>query len=156
MFITGVATILAALLFALHPVHGSYWAWVFPAMICCTLAIDLVFNISTIFLTTSMPARQQGLAGSLANVMTQFSIALFLGLGDIVVTATSQQGQRQSYKNAFWFELACGGVALGLFMGFVRIEKARSDYTADEKEEQEAKAEAAVVAAETSDVLPGQ
>lgn len=115
-------------------------------MICCTLAIDLVFNLSTIFLTTSLPARQQGLAGGLANVMTQFSIALFLGLGDIVATETNWQGERESYRNAFWFELACGGVALGLFVGFVRIGRAKSDYTADEKEEQ-AKAEPVVAAA---------
>jgi hypothetical protein len=34
----------------------------------------------------------------------------------------------------FWFELACGAAALVIFVGFVRIESAKSDLTADEKE----------------------
>lgn len=142
MFITSVCAIVNSLLFAIMPQNAGYWPWVFPAMICCTLAIDLVFNVANVFLTTCMPARQQGLAGGLANVLPQFSIALFLGFADIVVTKTASQGQRQSYKNAFWFELACGGVAFVIFMVFVRIDKAKSDYTADEKEE-EAKTAAA-------------
>ena len=34
----------------------------------------------------------------------------------------------------FWFELACGTAALVIFVGFVRIDSAKSDLTADEKE----------------------
>jgi hypothetical protein len=34
----------------------------------------------------------------------------------------------------FWFELACGAAALVVFVGFVRIDSAKSDLTADEKE----------------------
>lgn len=86
-----------------------------------------------------MPARQQGLAGSLANVLLQFSVALQLGFADIVVSKTAYQGQRQSYKNAFWLELAFGGAALAVFMGFVKIDSAKSDLTVDEKEALQAK-----------------
>ena len=39
---------------------------------------------------------------------------------------------------SFWLELACGGAALVIFMTFVRIDKAKSDFTADEKEAQRA------------------
>ncbi|TKA61850.1 hypothetical protein B0A55_11550 [Friedmanniomyces simplex] len=115
MFITGVAIMLDSLLFALAPV-------------------DLIFNVANIFFSTNLPERQQGLAGALSNMLLQLSIAILLGFADIVSTYTADQGQRQSYKNVFWFELACGGVALVVFMGFVRIEKAKSDLTADEKE----------------------
>ncbi|TKA32322.1 hypothetical protein B0A54_14473 [Friedmanniomyces endolithicus] len=135
MAITGLAIIIDSLLFALAPTNANYWAWFFPSVICATVAVDLIFNVANIFLSTSMPARQQGLAGALANVIPQFAIALMLGFADIVVTGTAQQGQRQSYRNAFWLELACGATALVIFMGFVRIERAKSDYTADEKEE---------------------
>ncbi|KAK5132939.1 hypothetical protein LTR08_008387 [Meristemomyces frigidus] len=140
MALTGVAIIISSLLFALVPLHANspYWAWVFPAMICATIAIDLIFNVANIFLSTALPARQQGLAGALSNVLLQLSIALLLGFADIVVSRTAHQGERQSYKNAFWLELACGGAALVIFMAFVRIDKAKSDLTADEKEAQEA------------------
>jgi len=142
MAITGIATIVNALLFALIPIGANYWAWVFPAMICGTIAIDLIFNVANVFLSTALPERQQGLAGALANVVLQLSIAVLLALADIVVSNTAYQGVRQSYKNAFWFEMACGGAALVIFMGFVRIDSATSDLTADEKEAQKA-AEAA-------------
>ncbi|KAK6395370.1 hypothetical protein LTR65_000840 [Meristemomyces frigidus] len=138
MAITGLAIIVDSLLWALVPVGGNYWAWIFPAMICATISIDLIFNVANIFLSTALPARQQGLAGALSNVILQLSIALLLGFADIVVTATADRGERQSYKNAFWFELACGGAALVVFMGFVRIDSAKSDLTADEKEAQKA------------------
>ncbi|KAK4902241.1 hypothetical protein LTR27_001144 [Elasticomyces elasticus] len=136
MFVTGAAIIIYSLLFALAPEHANYWAWYFPSMICATVAVDLIFNVANIFLSTSMPARQQGLAGALANVIPQFAIALLLGFADILVSETADQGQQQSYKNAFWLNLACGSTALTIFMAFVRIDRATSDYTADEKEEQ--------------------
>ena len=136
--ITCVAIMISSLLFALVPLQASYWAWFFPAMICGTIAIDLIFNVANIFFSTALPARQQGLAGALANVLLQLSIALLLGFADIVVSKTAGQGERQSYKNAFWFELTCGGAALVIFVTFVRIDKAKSDFTADEKEAQRA------------------
>jgi len=77
------------------------------------------------------------LAGALINSILQLSIALFLGLGDIIVAKTGSPGQaglRRSYKNAFWFELATAVVSLAILALFVRIDKAKSEMTADEKE----------------------
>lgn len=132
--ITCLAIIVDSLLFAIAPDGASYWAWIFPAMLCATLAIDLIFSVANIFLSSTLPARQQGLAGALANALLQLSIAILLGFSDIVATMTSYQGEKQSYKNVFWFELACGAAALVVFVGFVRIDSAKSDLTADEKE----------------------
>jgi hypothetical protein len=119
--ITCLAIIVDSLLFAIAPDGASYWAWIFPAMLCATLAIDLIFSVANIFLSSTLPARQQGLAGALANALLQLSIAILLGFS-------------QSYQNVFWFELACGAAALVVFVGFVRIDSAKSDLTADEKE----------------------
>ncbi|GAB7325479.1 hypothetical protein MBLNU13_g09493t1 [Cladosporium sp. NU13] len=132
--ITCVAIIVDSLLFAIAPEGAGYWPWIFPAMICATLAIDLIFSVTNIFLSSTLPARQQGLAGGLANALLQLSIAILLGFSDIIAAMTSYQGEKQSYKNVFWFELACGAAALVIFVGFVRIDSAKSDLTADEKE----------------------
>ena len=132
--ITCVAIIIDSLLFAIAPEGAGYWRWIFPAMICSTLAIDLIFSVTNIFLSSTLPARQQGLAGGLANALLQLSIAILLGFSDIIATKTRYQGEKQSYKNVFWFELACGAAALVIFVGFVRIDSAKSDLTADEKE----------------------
>ncbi|KAF2767981.1 MFS general substrate transporter [Teratosphaeria nubilosa] len=138
MAITGVAIMVDSLLFAILPKHPDYWAWIFPAMTCATIAIDLIYNVANIFFSTTLPARQQGLAGALSTVLLQLSIAILLAFADVVVSNTAYQGLKQSYKNAFWFEMACGGTALIIFMGFVRIGRAESDLTADEKEAQRA------------------
>nr|POE74776.1 putative mfs-type transporter [Quercus suber] len=133
LYVTCIAIILASLLLAIMPTAAIYWAYVFPAMIFATIAIDLVFNVANIFFSTQLLSHQQGLAGALANVLLQLSIALLLGFADIVVTKTSYQGLKQSYRNAFWFELACGSMALVIFAAFVRIPSAVSGMTADER-----------------------
>lgn len=102
-----------------------------------TVAVDFIFNVSNIYFSTKLPARQQGLAGSLSNATLQLGIALMLGFAEIIATGTSHQGLRESYQNVFWFNLACGATALTIFMLFVRIARAKSDFTADEKEELE-------------------
>lgn len=65
--------------------------------------------------------------------MLELGVALFLGFGDLVVTETGDQGLKRSYRNVFWFEVAVASVALVLLVGFVKIDKAKSDMTADER-----------------------
>lgn len=128
-----MAIIVSALFFALMPSAPSYWLHVFPAMCFATLAIDIIFTVASVFFTTTMSSKQQGFAGALTNVLFQLGVALLLGCADVITTNTRQQGERQSYKNAFWLELACGIAALVVFCGFVRMKAAKSDQTADEK-----------------------
>lgn len=124
---------------------------IFPAMLAATVAIDLIFNVANIFLSTQLPARQQGLAGALSNFLLQLSVAVLLAGAEVVVHATTHSAQddaggadgmdvnkeiqRKGYQNAFWFELACGAAGLVVFVCFVRIRKAEGELTADEKEE---------------------
>lgn len=138
VIMSGVAWIIAPFLFAIAPQGANYWAYTFPAMLCATLAIDVTFNVSNIFISTSFPLKRQGLAGALSTSVLELGVALFLGFGDLVVTETSNQGLKQSYKNVFWFEVAVAAVALILLVGFVKIDKAKSDMTADERAAQEA------------------
>jgi len=62
------------------------------------------------------------------------SIAFFLGFADIIAWETHGKGIRFSYQCVFWFEVALATVALIIMFIFVRVEKAKSDLTADEKE----------------------
>lgn len=107
-------------------------------MICATVAVDIIFTAASIFFTSNMPSKQQGFAGALTNVLFQLGIAVLLGFADIIVVKTREQGEKQAYKNAFWFELACGAAALVIFVGFVKMPAAKSDKTADEKAEEKA------------------
>ncbi|KAI9808717.1 MAG: hypothetical protein M1825_003869 [Sarcosagium campestre] len=133
LIVAGVAWVISPLLFAIAPENPNYWAYVFTSMVCATLGIDLTYNIANVFITTSMTQERQGLAGALAHSILFLGISFFLGFADVTAAAVADQGLKQSYKAALWFNVAIAVVALVVFVGFVRLKKAASDLTADEK-----------------------
>lgn len=104
-------------------------------MLCATLGIDVTYNVTNIFITTSMPKHRQGLAGALINSILFLGISFFLGFADLAVTQTADKGKRQSYKVAFFFATAAAasGVII-MFLG-VKIGKAEAGLTVEEQEE---------------------
>lgn len=130
----GVAWIVAPLLFAIAPAGANYWAYIFPAMMCATIGIDITFTVANIFFTTSLSESQQGLAGSMVMLILHLGIAVCLGFSDIINTYTLDRlGLRQSYHAVFWFEVACAGVSLIIMALFVKIKRAESELTVDER-----------------------
>ena len=145
LIISGAGALGSQLLIALIPISGgNYWAWIFPATILSTIGIDLSTILMTVFITTTFPTAQQGLAGGVINSVLQLGVALTLGLTDIIQSKTVDDvGLAKSYKNTFWFGVAAGAVSLGLLAVWGQVPKATSDLTADEKAEltREAKGE---------------
>jgi MFS family permease len=136
LILAGFGAVGSSLLLALVPVGGNYWAYIMPAMILGTTAVDIAYNMTSIYLTTQLPSSQQGLAGGLINSIVQLGITVLLGFSDIVQNGTlPSQGLRKSYKATFWFGTAAGAVALLMNTFLVHMPKAKSDYTADEKRE---------------------
>ena len=134
----------SGILFAVMPRGANYWAYVFPAMICATLGIDISFNLTNIFITTNMPKARQGLAGALINCTLHMGIAVMLSFADIVqiqVQKSYHLNLRQSYQAAFWFQAGLGCLGLICFVLFVRIHHAKSDITMDERQDLEAEKE---------------
>ena len=131
--IGGLAWVGNSLLFALAPESANYWAFVFPAMICATLGIDIIFNVANIFISTSLSQARQGLAGALIMSLLFLGIAFCLAFADVTQTNTAQLGLKASYQAVFWYQLGCSGLALGIMLGFVRIRKAKSELTVDER-----------------------
>lgn len=131
----------SGLLFALIPLGGNYWAFVFPAMIGGTVGIDISFNVTNIFITTNLSKERQGLAGALINCTLHFGIAIMLAFADIIQVHTEEYlGHRKSYQSAFWFQVGLSAFALAVVVVFVRIESAKSELTVDERLELEAAA----------------
>ncbi|KAF2845612.1 MFS general substrate transporter [Plenodomus tracheiphilus IPT5] len=137
LLISGTAYILCTLLFAILPVDFNYWAYIFPAMVCATLGIDVTYNVSNIFITTSLPKARQGLAGAFMNSLLFLGIAVFLSFADLAVSETEERGKRESYKVAFWLATALSGAGLIIMFLGVNIGKAESDLTLEEKAELE-------------------
>lgn len=140
---SGLGALGSQLLLALIPITGGdYWAWIFPATILSTIGIDLSTIYMTVFITTALPKSQQGLAGGLINSVLHLGVGVILGLTDIIQSRTSEeQGLGKSYKNTFWFGVVAGGVSLVLMAVWGRLPAAKSDMTADEKEELDGEAE---------------
>ncbi len=138
LIFSGAGWIGALLLFALAPLGANYWAFTFPSAIFATIGIDITFNIANIFITTQMPSERQGLAGGLINSILHLGITFFIGFADIIqAERIDRVGPLKAYKAVFWFGVAAAIVALLIMTFFVKIEKAKSDLTADEKRELE-------------------
>lgn len=138
LVISGIGFFTSVLLFALIPNDPNYWAFVFPAMLAATLGVDVTYSVSNVFITTSLPSHRQGLAGALINSVLFLGMSFFLGIADIVVSSMAHLGVRESYKVAFWFSVGCSGFSLFLLVFFVKLGKASSELTVDEKAELEA------------------
>lgn len=128
----GAGHLVAMLLFAIIPENGSYWAYVMPAMIGATVGIDIIYNVTTIFITTSLPRDRQGEAGALINCIIALGISFFLGLADLAVASNEHLGTRGSFKVAFWFGVGLSGASLVAF-AFIKIGSAKSELTHEER-----------------------
>jgi MFS family permease len=137
LLISGTSFVVSVTLFAILPDNPNYWQYIFPAMICATLGIDITYNVSNIFITTSMPKARQGLAGAFINSILFVGISFFLGFADLAVTQTAGRGKKESYKVAFQMSIALSGAGLLIMFAGVNIGKAKSELTVDEKEDLE-------------------
>jgi MFS family permease len=138
MVMSCLGFMVSGLLFAVIPIGGNYWAFVFPAMIGATVGIDISFNVTNIFITTNISTKEQGAAGALINSTLHLGITIMLGVADIIQTNTLHNGLSSSYKAVFWFQLGLSGFALVIMVLFVKIDRAKSDLTLDERVAQRA------------------
>ncbi|GKT45240.1 uncharacterized protein ColSpa_05421 [Colletotrichum spaethianum] len=66
-------------------------------MTCATVGIDIMYNVSNIFITTSMKSDQQGIAGACVNGLLFLGMSFFLGWADLASAA----GARGDLKSGF-------------------------------------------------------
>ena len=137
ILISTIVLVLPPLLFIYSPLEGAsgprYWSYFLTSMICGTIGIDINFNVANIFISTSLPRSQQGLAGSLIQAVLEIGIALGLAFAEIISHQTmirypiAQQDTIISitagYKNVFWLEFAFAVAGFVIAAAFVRIGK---------------------------------
>lgn len=92
------------------------------------------FQCGQHLITTNLSSKRQGLAGALINSLLHSGIAVLLAFAGFVQTQTESLGLKRSYQSVFWYQLACAATALVIMAGFVRLRKAESGLTVDEKE----------------------
>ncbi|KAL6891696.1 major facilitator superfamily domain-containing protein [Trichoderma longibrachiatum] len=147
MLISSVGFLLSVLLFALIPDRRAdgtpstsflYWAYIFPAMLCGTIGVDITYNVTNVFITTSMPRRLQATAGGLINTLLYLGLAFWLGIAEMAVSEANRRALpeglslREQYKIGFWIGVALAGVSM-LMVVTIKIDRAAAELTADEK-----------------------
>ncbi|KAF2761870.1 putative MFS multidrug transporter [Pseudovirgaria hyperparasitica] len=133
LIIASVTFIVAPLLFAIAPPGANYWAFTFPAMICATIGVDTSFTVSNVFISNSVPLKEQGIANAINSALVHLGTALFIGCAEVVAISQRKHGEIWSFKAALWFGFAVAVVSLIITLAFVRIKAATSDLTVEEK-----------------------
>lgn len=145
----GITFIPSAMLLALMPEQSAddepsksflYWAYIFPGMVCATLGVDTIFNVTNVFITTAMPSRFQAATGGLITSLLYLSITFWLGVAELAISTTIKyQGGSgnvkplEQYRIAFWLGTGLAVTSTVLF-STVKLGNASSTLTADEKE----------------------
>ena len=136
LLLATVSKVLAVLLFALIPDQPNYWAWVMPAMVAEAACVDVIYIVSNVYLTTCLPRHRQGLAGALINITVFLGGAVSLAVTDVAVDKFRDAGfdLKSQYKGVFWIGVGLAGLAL-VISCCIRLDKATSSLTVDEKAE---------------------
>lgn len=132
LLVSGVSKVAAVLLFALMPDNPNYWAWVLPAMVFEAACVNVLWTVSNVFLTTSLPKNRQGLAGALINVTLYLGCAFILAISNVVSAQFESRGwdMKEQYQGVFFFGAGIGGVALFICL-FIGLGKATGAATSD-------------------------
>lgn len=147
LIISGLGFLGSSILFALIPDSGKsntflYWAFVFPAMILSTIGVDIAFNVTNVFITTSLPSHLQAVAGALITSLLYLGMAFWLGVGEMAVSVrkdikgAENVDPRSQYQIGFWTGAGLAVASLLIFLT-VKMDSAKADLTADEKAKRE-------------------
>ncbi|KAK7205480.1 major facilitator superfamily-domain-containing protein [Myxozyma melibiosi] len=140
MQISMVSFLTASLLWALRPIHITYWAMTFPALCIVMIGADVAFNVVNHVTLASVPPQLKSTAAGTFQVIVQLASSIGVGVSTAIVT--SQIGNDidnqapevllRGYRCAFYFAVGCS--ALGLVLSvFIKIGTQGDEASADQE-----------------------
>ena len=125
--ISEATQLITHILFALLPKNPNYWAMVMPAMVCEAACANILFTVSNVFLTTSLPRGRQGLAGALIYVTLYLGSAFFLAITNVAMVDFKRRDFdiRTQYRDIFWIGAGLCGLAL-VIGATIGVDKAKA------------------------------
>ncbi|KAK7204953.1 major facilitator superfamily domain-containing protein [Myxozyma melibiosi] len=119
MLIANLAFFGSSLLWALQPMHMSYWPMAFPAICLSVVGADLCFNVANLHTLSTVPPESQSTAAGIFNTVMQLAAAIGIAASSTAVDAaynysthTGAERTYDSYKAAFWFGCGISGVGV--------------------------------------------
>ena len=145
LFLAGLLFLLSApLIIVFSPAQQSYWPQSFPAVSLSSIGGMTLFNVSNVFVSSSVAREDQGLGQGIFNTVVQIGTAISLALaatvahaGGVTVDATKEE-LLHGYRSCFWFSV--GILSLPL-IGVWFLKGRRASESSDTEENEGKKAE---------------
>ncbi|GLI77944.1 hypothetical protein PoHVEF18_006241 [Penicillium ochrochloron] len=94
-----------------------YWAYIFPALVLVVVGADIQFNVTNMYVMSSLPPNQQSIAGGIFNTVSKLCNNLGLGIATSVNSSVASQMTAsmpaiRPYLAVYWFAAACAGLSV--------------------------------------------
>ncbi|KAJ5670138.1 uncharacterized protein N7477_005501 [Penicillium maclennaniae] len=94
-----------------------YWAYIFPALVLVVVGADIQFNVTNMYVMSSLPPAQQSIAGGIFNTVSKLCNNLGLGIATSVNSAVANQMTASTpvirpYLAVYWYASAAAGLSL--------------------------------------------
>lgn len=118
LFISMVAFVVGCVMLSVTPVDQSYFRMNLGTMIILSFGLDMSFPAAAIILSDDLPMQYQGMAGSLANTMVNYSMSLCLGMGTTIETQINKDGSEllKGYRAAEYLSVGLSGLGCVISM----------------------------------------
>lgn len=96
-----------------------YWAFIFPALVLVVVGADIQFNVTNMYVMSSLPVSQQSIAAGIFNTVSKLCNNLGLGIATSVTGAVANRMDASTpairpYLAVYWFAAAAAGLSLFL------------------------------------------
>lgn len=124
LFFAMVAFTVGCIMLSVTPVDQTYFRMNLGTMVILSFGMDMSFPAAAIILSDGLPSEFQGMAGSLANTMVNYSMSLCLGMGATVEKQINKSGKDllKGYRSAEYLGIGLAGLG-SVIMAIYLIEK---------------------------------
>lgn len=103
----------------------TYWAFIFPALVLVVVGADIQFNVTNMYVMSSLPPSQQSIAGGIFNTVNKLCNNLGLGISTSVYNSVAARMPAetsciQPYLSVYKFAAAAAGLSL-VFVPFLTL-----------------------------------
>lgn len=121
MGVGAVAYTVSFLFFAVAKTNFSYWALFFPGLTFMVVGADFEFNVTNMYVMSTMPENEQSVASGLFQTVTRLCTTIGFGISTAVFNAVQTHPSKSNYyagdpiepyAAAFWFSFVSAAASL--------------------------------------------
>ncbi|KZF21109.1 MFS general substrate transporter [Xylona heveae TC161] len=112
MVVAMIAFCVGLILISTAPVHQTYWAQWFVAILVTPWGMDISFPASTIMLSNFVSHEHQGIAASLVATVVNYSISIGLGIAGTVEVQVAGGDPLKGFRCATWTGIGLAGMGI--------------------------------------------